>query len=77
MTDDELYRRIKPLWIAAKPGQEAQMIRAALSMKHAALDDVPDYVWSLVDIAAQMGMNRVTGADAGTAVLAEPSADPG
>ncbi len=63
-SDDDLAALIKPLWLAAKPSQEAQAIRAELSVAvddgrfpQWALDYVPDYVWDLVDIAAQRGIN--------------------
>ena len=64
-TDDELSALIKPVWIAAKPSLEAQRIRSAISCS---FDDarfrewvssfVPDYVWDLMDIAAQRGLEE-------------------
>lgn len=69
-TDDDLKGLIKPLWIAEKPSREAQGIRAELSTAvddgrypQWALDYVPDYVWSLIDIAAQRGINAGRKAD--------------
>ena len=66
-TDDELSTLIKPLWKAAKPSREAQSIRSRLSCD---FDDgrypqwisdyIPDYVWDLVDIAAQRGLDAGT-----------------
>lgn len=62
-TDEQLEALIKPLWLEAKPSKEAQLIRSELSV---AIDDprfaqwpldyTPDYVWDLVDIAAQKGI---------------------
>lgn len=63
-SDDELEAAIKSLWLATKPGQAAQKIRAEISVavddpryQQWLLDFVPDYVWSLVDIAAQRGID--------------------
>lgn len=63
--DDELYALIEPLWKLTKPSYEAQEIRAALSTsvddpkcKTWPLDAAPDYVWMLVDIAAQRALGR-------------------
>lgn len=57
MTEDEIEALIVPVWLEARPGTEAQAIRATLC---SSLDkiyvDIPDYVWSLVDIAAQRGI---------------------
>lgn len=62
-TDDELAALIKPLWRETKPSAEAQRIRAAIStafddarLPQWASDFVPDYVWDLVDIAAERGI---------------------
>jgi hypothetical protein len=59
-TDEELRALIKPVWLAAKPSREAQGIRAALSCdfddpryESWVSDFIPDYVWDLVDIAAE------------------------
>jgi hypothetical protein len=66
-TDEELVALIKPYWIKARPSETAQSIRARLSTEiddgkypQWALDYVPDYVWDLVDIAAQRGMDAAT-----------------
>lgn len=63
-TDEELSALIKPLWIKAKPSFEAQSIRAAISTDFDdprfyqwASDFIPDYVWDLVDIAVQYGID--------------------
>lgn len=63
-TEEELEALIKPLWLATKPSREAQCIRATLSnavddarFPQWALDYVPDYVWDLIDIAAQRGID--------------------
>lgn len=56
-TEDELEALINPVWLDAKPGVEAQAIRAMLcSSLDKIFVDIPDYVWSLVDIAAQRGI---------------------
>jgi hypothetical protein len=62
-SDDDLAALIKPLWFKVKPSRQAQKIRAVLSTE---FDDsryeqwassfIPDYVWDLVDIAAQRGL---------------------
>jgi hypothetical protein len=57
LSDEEMFDLIKPLWLETKPGHTAQAIRARISMFHPALDDLPDYVWDLVDVAAQRGLN--------------------
>lgn len=69
-TNDELLKLIRPLWLATQPSKEAQAIRAALSVavddgsyRQWVLDYVPDYVWDLVDIAAQKGINIAKVAD--------------
>jgi hypothetical protein len=61
--DDGLQALIKPLWKTVKPSHDAQMIKSKLSVavdddrfKQWALDFAPDYVWDLVDIAAQWGI---------------------
>lgn len=64
-TDEELGALIKPLWNATKPSREAQSIRAALSCDFDdgrypqwVSDYIPEYVWDLVDIAAQRGLDH-------------------
>ena len=63
-SDDELAALIKPLWVATEPSADAQAIRARISTAvddvrypQRVLDYVPDYVWDLLDIAAQRGIN--------------------
>lgn len=63
-TDTDLAYLIRPLWLSTKPTAEAQAIRAELSTAvddgrwpQWALDYVPDYVWDLIDIAAQRGLD--------------------
>lgn len=63
-SDKELRKLIKPLWLAALPSIKAQAIRAEISVAvddgrypQWALDYVPGYVWDLVDIAAQRGLD--------------------
>jgi len=63
-TDEHMAALIKPIWLKVQPSREAQGIRAALSCE---FDDphykewiseyIPDYVWDLIDIAAQRGIN--------------------
>ena len=61
---DELESKIKELWKQVKPSHAAQEIRAKLSTafdSEKSKDDwlgdhAPDYVWDLVDIAAQWGI---------------------
>lgn len=53
LSEDDLAEIVRPMWLAAKPSVQAQTIRAQLVWP---LDDVPDYVWDLVDIAAQRGI---------------------
>jgi hypothetical protein len=62
-TDDEYAALIRPLWLKTKPSKEAQAIRGAISTAvddprcaQWALDYTPDYVWDLIDIAAQRGI---------------------
>lgn len=63
---DELELKINELWASVKPSVEAQGIRARLSTafdseksKDGWLGDhAPDYVWGLVDIAAQWGIEH-------------------
>jgi hypothetical protein len=64
-TDEELAALIKPLWLKEKPSGDAQAIRGAISTAvdgskylQWALEYVPDYVWDLIDIAAQRGIAR-------------------
>lgn len=64
ISDDELAALIKPVWLLARPSKEAQAIRGALSnafddprLPCWASDFIPDYVWALVDIAAQRGID--------------------
>lgn len=63
-TDEEFSALIKPVWLSAKPSLEAQSIRATLSNDFDdgryptwVSDYVPSYVWDLVDIAAQRGID--------------------
>ena len=65
--EEELRFHVSKLWLEVKPSREAQAIRAKLSTsidstkaKDQWLADcvVPDYVWDLIDIAAQMGINQ-------------------
>lgn len=63
-TDEEIAAMVKTIWLKVKPSVEAQRIRAALSVefdsphyKHWVSDFLPDYVWDLVDIAAQRGID--------------------
>ncbi len=65
LTDEEMGMLIKPLWLATHPGEEAQRIRSEISttvddprLPNWALDYVPDYVWDLVDVAAQRGIEK-------------------
>ena len=44
-------------WKEVKPSIEAQKIRSALAREIDSLDEMPDYIWDVVDIAAQLGMN--------------------
>ena len=53
--EDAIEAALKPIRKAVKPSEQAQRIRAQLSMEFAS-DNVPDYVWDLVDIAAQRGL---------------------
>lgn len=64
-TDDELQALIKPVWLATRPGRKAQNIRGRLSndfddpkYDQWVSDFIPDYVWDLVDIAAQRGLDH-------------------
>lgn len=66
--EEELAFHISKLWLEIKPSTEAQSIRAKLSVsfdstkaKDGWLGDLvmPDYVWELIDIAAQMGINAM------------------
>ncbi len=68
MTAEEINALIEQklwaLWLAEKPSLQAQAIRADLanSVDDARspcwlLDHAPEYVWRLVDIAAQRGLN--------------------
>jgi hypothetical protein len=63
LSDKELQTLIKPLWLGARPTVQAQSIRAELSnafddprCQTWASDQIPDYVWDLIDIAAQRGI---------------------
>ena len=65
--EEELQSQVSKLWLEVKPSKEAQVIRSKLSIaidspkaKDGWLADcvVPDYVWDLIDIAAQMGINQ-------------------
>ena len=56
---DAIERSIKKLWLRVKPGPEAQSIRANLSTAPELLnveDDMPDWVWDLIDVGAQMAI---------------------
>lgn len=62
--DDELFELIKPVWLSAKPSVDAQQIRATISTEidsgkyqERDLDYIPTYVWDLIDIAAQRGID--------------------
>ena len=64
LSDDELGALIRPVWLLTRPSREAQAIRGALSnafddprLPVWASDYIPDYVWALVDIAAQRGID--------------------
>jgi hypothetical protein len=63
LSDDEMGLLIRPVWLLARPSREAQAIRGVLSnafddprLAGWASDQIPDYVWDLVDIAAQRGI---------------------
>lgn len=63
LTEEEIHGLIRILWLEVKPSIEAQSIRARISTEFDspeyqqwAADYVPDYVWDLVDIAAQRGI---------------------
>ena len=74
MTQAKLERNLQPvleakinkLWKKVKPSTDAQIIRARLSVsfdskkaKDSWLSDhAPDYVWDLIDIAAQWGIEH-------------------
>jgi hypothetical protein len=63
---EELAKKIGRLWMQVKPSPDAQKIRARLSTafdgeesKDGWLgDNLPDHVWSLVDIAVQAGIGH-------------------
>jgi hypothetical protein len=63
---DELELKISELWRHVKPSYDAQQIRAKLSTAFDSAkskdgwlgDHAPDYVWSLIDIAAQWGIEH-------------------
>lgn len=64
-SNEELETLIKPIWLKVKPSREAQAIRASLSVEFDdpqyqqwVSDAIPDYVWNLVDIAAQRGKDE-------------------
>lgn len=51
---------IKALWLKTKPELQAQKIRADIAVddiSELVSDALPDYVWSLADVAAQRGIN--------------------
>lgn len=51
---------IKALWLKTKPRLQAQKIRADIAVddiSELVSDALPDYVWSLADVAAQRGIN--------------------
>jgi hypothetical protein len=63
---EELFALAQKVWLEVKPSKEAQRIRSALTTKMDSgkyperdFDYVPDYVWLLVDIAAQRGLDYV------------------
>jgi hypothetical protein len=63
-TDEQFEELLQPLWLAGRPSREAQNIRSKLStdfdlpgLKQWASDFMPDYIWLLVDIAAQRGID--------------------
>ena len=63
-TEQDFEKHIKPIWLKTKPSREAQGIRSSLSVefddprfKQWMSDFAPEYVWDLVDIAAQRGIN--------------------
>lgn len=43
-------------WKREKPSIEAQKIRSAVAHEIDTLDDIPDYVWDIVDIAAERAL---------------------
>ena len=63
-TEADFDAAISELWKNGKISEEAQMLRAALSV---AFDNpayaqwlgdfLPDYVWKLIDVAIQRGLN--------------------
>lgn len=62
-SDDDLAAAIKPIWLKVKPSHEAQKIRSALSvefddkgLKQWMSDFIPEYVWDLIEIAAERGI---------------------
>lgn len=65
-TDEELAALIKPIWLKTTPTREAQAIRSRLGVEFDdprwkdqwVSDFIPDYVWDLVDIAAQRGIEE-------------------
>ena len=65
--NEEMTVQVSKLWKEVKPSTKAQSIRAKLSTafdspkaKEGWLADcvAPDYMWELIDIAAQMGLNE-------------------
>lgn len=63
-TDEEVEAAIKPLWLKTKPSREAQQLRSSLSVafddkrfRQWSSDYLPEYIWDLVDIAAQWGID--------------------
>ena len=63
-TDEEVEAVIKPLWLKTKPSREAQQLRSSLSVafddkrfRQWSSDYLPEYIWDLVDIAAQWGLD--------------------
>lgn len=77
-TTEDFEATIKPIWLKTKPGRIAQTIRSSLSVEFDApqfkqwmSDFCPDYVWDLIDIAAQRGIE--TGYAAAIKALREPS----
>jgi len=59
MTDEQLTpdELITNLWQALQPSVEAQGIRARMASDLVTIEDeLPEYVWDLIDIAAQRGI---------------------
>jgi hypothetical protein len=68
-SNERLQELVKPIWRKAKPSRLAQSIRSSLSVEFDdpqyaswVSDFMPDYVWDLVDIAAQRGIDTAIAA---------------